>query len=188
MARRELRSWKIRGKGEKKSKYKKAKRWYKDLQGRWSSLAGHCCSLPATFCCPHQWCCKFFIPFSTFFIFVPGKDRVLMRRIFVLLLKSHVFQLTVAHLLSRQAVLSSIQPLLYHNLPNEVSFSPALLRPSRHNCAVAGGTAGHPSRGARSCCCTPRKPLTSANMCNNSCWLPNSLIFVSSFTDLAFKF
>lgn len=63
-------------------------------------------------CCPHQWCCKFFIPFLIFFIFIPGKDRVLTRWIFVLLLKIHAFQLIVVHLLSGWDVLSSIQPLI----------------------------------------------------------------------------
>lgn len=114
--------------GEKgqKSKYEKAVRWTRDLLGGHGCLAGQ----GAHTLTPHPNFCsmmRIFIPLPTFFTSVPGKDEVLMRWIFVLPVQSCVTQLKGVHHHSRQEVFSSIQPLLYHNPPqNEFSLSPAL--------------------------------------------------------------
>lgn len=81
---------------------------------------------------------QFFIPFSTYFTFSPGKDQIFTRWIFVLFLKSHVFHHTVVHL-SRLGALSFLS--LFRGRSDGFSLSAAPSEPSSH----ASGTAGQHS-------------------------------------------
>lgn len=184
MPRRKLLSWKIGGKGKNPSKYEKVKSCYRDLLGGQFTGRAMSCPPPISVVLISD-VVRFFIPFPTFFIFVPGKDRVLMRWIFVLLLKSRVFQLIAVHLLSREDVLSSVHLLLYHNLWNEVSLSPAPSETQQMQLCSAEGTAGHswatPAEVPGAAASLHACPCQPTDTCNDSCWLPNSFIFFLIF-------